>query len=124
PDRLAARVSWGGLVFTAALLVLMTWPVMRVTSAYGWQYADELPQVLPAAWGPRLLVAMYMAASAALVEEVVFRALPWLYVREVVAPRWRTTVYLVASTALFAMIHAEQGPAGIIAAAWFGAVAA
>jgi membrane protease YdiL (CAAX protease family) len=124
PERHAKRVSRGTLLFTAAFILLITWPMARVAFAFGWQYADELPQVLPAAWWPRVLVAAYMAVSAALVEEVAFRALPWLYVREVVAPRWRRAVYLVGSTLFFALIHVEQGPAGVISAGWFGWMAA
>ena len=123
-ERYALHASWGAALFAAFAVVLVTWPVCRIASGYGWQYADELPQVLPAAWAPRLLVAFYMAVTAALVEEVAFRALPWLYVREVLAPRWRKPVYLVGSTFLFAMIHAEQGPAGVLAAGWFGWLAA
>jgi len=123
PERHAVRLSPGSLLFTSAFLALITWPAVRL-AAYGWEYGDVMPQVLPTAWWPRLLVAVYMAVTAALVEEVAFRALPWLYVQEVVAPRWRKLVFLVGSTFLFAMIHAEQGPAGVLASGWFGWMAA
>ena len=123
-DRHGKGQDWGALLFVAAVVLALTWPVVRMAHVHGWQYADELPAVLPMAWGPRLLVAGYMSVTAALVEEVVFRALPWLYLREVVAARWRAPVYLVGSTLLFAMIHAEQGPAGLVSSGWFGLVAA
>jgi membrane protease YdiL (CAAX protease family) len=75
-------------------------------------------------FAPHLLVAVYMSATAAVVEEVAYRALPWLYFREAMAPRWRRTVYVVVTSVVFAAVHSEQGPAGVLATFWFGVVAA
>jgi membrane protease YdiL (CAAX protease family) len=124
PDRHATRVSLQSVLFVAVCLVLVSWPVLRVCHAVAAKYADDLPSVLPVAWGPRLLVATYMAATAAIAEELVFRALPWLYLREVLSARWRTPVYLLTTTVVFALIHSEQGPGGMVGAAWFGLLAA
>ncbi|MCG2594028.1 CPBP family intramembrane metalloprotease [Ramlibacter sp. XY19] len=122
--RHGRQEDWASLLFVAVVIFAITWPIVFMARRFGWEYADVLPDILPTAWGARLLVAVYMAVTAALVEEVAFRALPWLYVREVLAERWRAPVYLVGSTFLFALIHAEQGPAGMISSGWFGFVAA
>lgn len=118
------RVDRGTLLFFSFLIVAVTWPIMFFFSRIGWHYADVLPPIMPAGWPARALLVVYMAASAALVEEVVFRALPWLYLCEAMGERWRVPLYLLASTTVFALCHAEQGPAGVAAAAWFGLVAA
>jgi membrane protease YdiL (CAAX protease family) len=127
PDRFGAGgIGAGTIAFTAALLVAATWPVFVYTRITLWQYGDvsALDAAMPAAGLSRLLVALYMAVSAALVEEVVFRALPWLYLQQAVGPRWGRTLYLWFGPLLFALCHAEQGPGGMIAAWWFGLVAA
>jgi membrane protease YdiL (CAAX protease family) len=93
----------------------------------GWQYADAqatYDAIPKGMFVPHLLVATYMSASAAVVEEIAYRALPWLYFREAMAPRWRRTAYVWVTSAVFAACHSEQGPGGVIAAFWFGVVAA
>jgi membrane protease YdiL (CAAX protease family) len=118
--------SWGFVVFMALALMAVTWPVFRITHHYLWQYTEpfSIQQVLPTSPGPKLLVALYMSATAALVEEVAYRALPWLYLSAVLPQRWRRSAYVVGTTLVFALVHSEQGPGGVIAAGWFGFVAA
>jgi len=117
----------GATLFTALLLVAGTWPVHVVANLYLSPYVDlEVALVQSAAAGHgagRWLVLLYMAATAALVEEVFFRALPWLYVQDL-ALGYRRAVYVAATSLAFALVHSEQGPGGILAAGWFGFIAA
>jgi hypothetical protein len=122
PDRMAPHRS-GAWIFGAVLLVAAYWPVEAFIRALTWHYAmpSELFQMLPTASGGRLLVAIYLSASAALMEEVVFRALPWLYLGRVVVrgPRVRIAYVLVTAT-VFALCHSEQGLGGMLSCLWFG----
>ena len=124
PDRFAMRHSVGDGIFAALLIMAATWPAFRFTSVYLWQYADNYiaQQAIPP--GYRVLVAIYMSVGAAFVEEVVFRALPWLYFAQLAPARWRRGTYILVSSLLFAAVHSEQGPGGVLAAFWFGLVAA
>ncbi len=114
------------MVFVAGLLLAMTWPIGKLIWHFGWAYADPLltAHVLPMAFGPRLLAAVYAAATAALVEELMFRALPWLYLRRRWPGQSHRAAYVIGSAVVFGLAHAEQGIAGILATTWFGLVAA
>ena len=120
------RGSWGFVVFMTLVLMGATWPVFRIAQLSLGQYAEpfSIQQVLPTSPGLKLLVALYMSATAALVEEVAYRALPWLYLSAVLPQQWRRSAYVAGTTIVFALIHSEQGPAGVIGAGWFGFVAA
>ena len=119
-------IGTGAMVLMGGLLVGLTWPVFVVSSWTAWKTADFsfLRAAMPSGFAARAPVAIYLSASAALVEEVVFRALPWLYLQQALARRWRLPVYLLATTVLFAWCHSEQGVGGVVAAGWFGLVAA
>ncbi len=76
------------------------------------------PMVIPAPGLWRTLTIAYLAVSAGLVTELVYRGV----LLRIVAPRtawsWR---YLVLSALLFGLIHWESGPSMVIAATLFGA---
>ncbi len=125
-DARAGGMELGTMVFLALALVAWTWPVGRVLGLVFWehcctfQYQQTIPRTPAAAW----LVCVYMAATAALGEELIYRALPWLYAQAVVPERWRRTVYVLATSTVFALAHSEQGIGGILSTFWFGVVAA
>ncbi|MBK9445820.1 MAG: CPBP family intramembrane metalloprotease [Betaproteobacteria bacterium] len=70
-----------------------------------------------------LLVAGYWAVTAGLVESVFYIGLPWCLWRHRFGLEHRRTLFLMMSTALFALIHWEQGLHGVIAAFVFGLAA-
>lgn len=120
--------AMGLFLFISLLLWAAFSPVNEVAYRVLWRYAgdstygDAIPTHLP--W--RTLVVFYYSISAALVEEVVFRGLPWAYACLVLpTPRKERVVwYVVITSLLFAATHSEQGPHGMIAALSFGIVAA
>lgn len=127
PVRTAGgSMDMGSTVFLAIALVAWTWPVSRVLGLIFWdqccvfQYQQTMPRAPAAAW----LACVYMAATAAVSEELIYRALPWLYAQAVVAERWRRTLYVLVTSLVFALAHSEQGIGGILATFWFGVVAA
>lgn len=68
-------------------------------------------------------VLVYFGLTAGFAEEIFFRALPLLYIKERfgnVKPGWK---YVVATSFLFAAAHWENGPHEIIATFAFGVVA-
>lgn len=83
-------------------------------------YADIIPSLAP--WN--MLAAFYFSATAAVVEEIVFRGLPWLYFSSFLTPRQCGFWYLLVTPILFAACHSEQGPHGVIATWVFGWVMA
>jgi hypothetical protein len=122
----AGRNSIGFVIFVALLLLAVTWPVFRIANAFLWQYAESFSVhgAMPTSRNGKWLVALYMSATAAVVEETAYRALPWLYVSAVVPGRWRRVTYVLVTSTVFAISHSEQGPGGVIAAGWFGLIAA
>lgn len=83
----------------------------------------ELSQVLPGyPW--RAVVIAYMAATAAIVEEIVFRGLGYLVIVGQAEVRLRKVAYILVSSVLFATTHWENGTAEITATFIFGSVAA
>lgn len=70
---------------------------------------------------PHAFVVAYLALSAALTEELVFRGLAVRLAEELRAPRW---AYVIASSLLFAVVHWEQGMPGVGSAFVVGVAAA
>lgn len=119
-------MAMGTTIFLALALVAWTWPVSRVLGLLfrdqccTFTYQQAIPQAPEAAW----LACVYMAATAAVAEELAYRALPWVYAQAVVPKPGRRGVYVLATSTVFALAHSEQGVGGILGALWFGVVAA
>ena len=127
PDRFVpSKDRPAELVFAVTMFIGAYWPVDFAIWAWTWQYSEPsvVQQALPSSWSGKLLVACYLSAGAAVVEEVMYRALPWLYLRQVVSQRWRRTLYIYLTTIVFALAHSEQGIGGMMGCAWFGWLAA
>jgi hypothetical protein len=121
-------LSFTDLIGLCTLVTFAYWvayePVKDVAHRFFWQTAESnsfvhaLPESQPWRW----LLVFYASLTAALVEEPVFRSLPWLYFSSSLA---NPEFPFVASTAiLFAAVHWEQGIPGLIAAGSLGVVAA
>jgi membrane protease YdiL (CAAX protease family) len=115
------------LFLLVSVLLWFTYGTVRDISYYiFWPYAgtfgyeDAIPKSFP--WN--ILVVTYYALTAAFVEEVVFRGLPWAYFSIAVPQPRRKFWYVTVTSILFAATHSEQGPHGMIAALSFGIVAA
>lgn len=67
---------------------------------------------------------LYLALSAGLSEEIIYRALPALYLEARLTPHAFAQVYPLASAALFAAIHWEQGSQELFATFLLGLLAA
>lgn len=91
-----------------------------------WPYAGSFGYagIIPAAAPWSVLAAFYFSATAAVVEEIVFRGLPWLYLSTFLPSRRCGFWYLLITPVLFAACHSEQGPHGVIATWVFGLVMA
>lgn len=107
-------------------ICLMCWasysPVKAVVSMYLPAHGNEFGHwsAIPQSFVLKLLVVGYYAASAALIEEVAYRALPWLYLSQFNNMRWKFSIYIVTTSLIFAAAHWEQGLQGVIAAFTFG----
>lgn len=114
------------MLFVAFLLVAADWPVILLTQRLYWAYADHFQpvQAMPVGFSAKLALAVYMSASAAMVEEAVWRGLGWLYLSAVLPPKRLHLWYVLITSAAFALAHSEQGIGGVIAAFWFGVLAA
>lgn len=112
------------LVVLAAYWFAYVW-VDRIIQPFLGAFASPFGYETMLPDGPALCLAvvLYLSATAAIVEEVVFRGLPWLYLSRWVPMQWRTTVYVSVTSLLFAVIHIEQGPHGLVSTFSLGLVA-
>lgn len=69
-------------------------------------------------------VVIYLAVSAGIVEEVIFRGLGWKVISDLNLNRLKKPLYVIATSLVFSAVHWEQGLAGAFSAFTFGAVAA
>lgn len=120
PWRLAAQMmgfaaAW--TLFNAALLI----PVTNHLSG-----TRQDVSAFAGLEGSLGLLAVYLTASwvlAALCEEIAFRGYLLTRLTDVLGPgRWQLVVAVLGSSALFGMLHTEQGLVGVVAAALAGVV--
>jgi len=110
-----AFTSWGEFVGLSIFITFMFWlcyvPVTVILfSALGEHTRDfSYSNLLPKEWMPKFLVAVYFSTTAALVEETVFRALPWLYIRAYKPRATPVLPYAVVTSIFFGYIHWENG---------------
>jgi membrane protease YdiL (CAAX protease family) len=121
---MATGSSWaencGLILFVTFIFWLGFDPISNVLYRIFWESAAPIPfsQVLPEAQPWRWLVIFYAALTAGLIEEAVFRSLPWLYCsRRFRAPE---LPYVLISSSLFGLVHWEQGIHLILAAGFLG----
>ncbi|HEX7812590.1 MAG TPA: CPBP family intramembrane glutamic endopeptidase [Burkholderiales bacterium] len=111
--------------FITALMLLITYRMaLNISWRHLWQYASSFNIGIPSQNLARGSVILYFALTAAVVEEAVFRALPWLYISTRFPGPRGTIAYILVTSILFAAAHSEQGPHGIASAFAFGLVAA
>jgi hypothetical protein len=116
----------GLFLFIAVLLWISYSPVYDIAYRFLWKYAGTFSygNAAPKSFPWNALVVFYYAVTAAFVEEVVFRGLPWIYFSIAVSQPRRKFWYITITSILFAASHSEQGPHGMIAALSFGIVSA
>lgn len=126
PDnRLNPLRSFGVGEFVIALLVLCfayIW-VETVTTRLSWSH-PSWRCIACVNLTPTHVQAVYMALTAAIVEETVYRGLAWTYISHYVKGNQGKLVYIAATSVVFASIHSEQGIQGLIPAFVFGVFAA
>lgn len=119
--------SIGLKVFVVAMIALWVAdvPVEFVANRLMGNHADFGYGVVAAGY-PKLwlLSVIYFSVTASLVEEVVFRGLPWLYFSTAISANHRQFWYVFATSIIFAATHSETGPPGMIASLSFGITAA
>lgn len=127
--RIAGTNPWRALAFwtavaTFALLacyqggVKLFAPLFgEATAAFGYE------QTIGTRTWTRFVAVLYYAATAALVEETIYRGLPWLYFRLATPARHARWAYVVASSVLFSAIHWENGAHELAATGLVGVVA-
>jgi membrane protease YdiL (CAAX protease family) len=118
PDRI-------GLIVFVSFIYWLTFEVAKaLLYPFFWEgispvtFSEALPEGEFWHW----LLIVYAALTAGLIEEPVFRSLPWLYCSR----RFRSPQrpYVLISSLLFGLVHWEQGTLVIIAAGFLGYVAA
>lgn len=112
----------GLFLFVTVILWLVESPVRHIAYRFLWKYAGTFgyETAIPKSFPWNVLVIFYYSITAAFVEEVVFRGLPWAYFSIAVPQSRRNLWYISTTSLLFAAAHSEQGPHGMIAALSFG----
>jgi hypothetical protein len=106
-------------LFLGALLFGLYFVSQTVAWAFTWRsyvqpeftYGSALPQGIV-----RLPAVLYMSLSAGLMESVFMLALPWFLWRNYLNLSHRRTLFALLSSAVFAVVHWEQGLHNMIAA--------
>jgi hypothetical protein len=119
-------ISVAQALSVALLLWLAYKPVFVIAYRWFWPYAENFgySAIIPKLFPWNILISLYFSTTAAVVEETVFRGLPWLYFSCFLSPARRIIWYLILTPLLFAACHSEQGPHGVIAAWAYGLTAA
>lgn len=125
----SAAYPGGKLIGASIIATLLLGATYHPSSALAWRlFPVEPPSfsyenvVVRGVWEP--VVDVYYAASAAFVEEIAFRALPWFGIVALAPARLHTPIYVAATSVLFALIHWEHGAPELLATFWYGVVAA
>jgi membrane protease YdiL (CAAX protease family) len=114
----------GLIAFVSFLFWLAFDPIHSILSHFFWQSASPPPisQAMPKLLPWRALLIFYCALTAGLIEEPVFRSLPWLYLKKRLhSPEWP---YVLTTSVLFGSVHWEQGTAVALATGFLGFIAA
>jgi hypothetical protein len=114
----------GLYLFMCVVFWLAYFPIVKAAYHFFWPYAGGFGYSLlvPESFLFKIGVVFYLSGTAALVEEAVFRGLPWLYFSMVHPNRRPILVYILLTSILFSAIHYEQGPHGMIATFFLGVV--
>jgi membrane protease YdiL (CAAX protease family) len=112
------------VVGVTAVFLLAYLPVRSIAEEYFDDHVSSFGYgaALPDGGWLRVTAVVYIAATAAFVEETAFRGLPWRYIKQ--HTPLTTLIYIVASSAAFAVIHFEQGPANLLASFSLGLASA
>lgn len=116
---------FGAGVFAAVILFITDQVAWHLAGfAFGFDdYSFSFNEVVPQGkW--HIPVVLYLAFTAGFIEEVIFRGLFWAAISEIAFAKYGKLIYVVASSFVFAVIHWEQGLAGVLASFAFGLVAA
>ena len=118
----------GASLFTAFILYITYISVygvsLKVATSYGYikpyfSYHSVIPEGIL-----NLPVVIYLALTAAVVEEIIFRGIPYKLIFENKQIRNKKSVYILITSFLFAVIHWESGYPNAISAFVFGLLAA
>ncbi len=113
-----------GLVLFVTLVYWLAYePVKALAFRFFWSTAASpvFDAALPTGQPLRIFTLLYICTTAAVVEEPVFRSLPWLYFSSTV--KSPTVPYLLTTTLLFSAIHWEHGVPNLVATATLGLAA-
>ena len=126
--RGAARAALGAQALLATALL---WAGYSLAGALAGRLLPGAPAdafgyeaTLPDGGLARAAGAFYFAATAALAEEIMLRGVLRACLERLVAPAAAAVAFVAASTALFALVHWENGAAEIAATGAYGLLAA
>ena len=124
--------NWAELLGLTLFLAVVLYAAYEVSLHIAWYWASRIfhlqstapfyTAIMPDGWR-HFTVALYYGVSAGFAEEISFRGLPLLYIRErfgIEKPGWK---YVVVTSLLFAAAHWENGPHELVATFAFGVVA-
>jgi membrane protease YdiL (CAAX protease family) len=116
---------FGTVIFTTMIFWFLYEPVVHVLArVFDIPYPEFTYQsVIPKDGVLRIIVVLYFSLTAAFVEEVVFRALPWAYFSRTGSSKAISMKYILLSSILFGLIHWENGYHEILATFLLGIVA-
>lgn len=126
PDRAMRLVDMMGLTVFVGIMFWISY--IPVSATLGQILGSEISpftyfNVLPETGPVRVFIAIYFSVSAGVFEEIMYRALPWVYFSMFAPRRSRVFYYAISSSLLFGFAHWENGVHEIFATFALGFVA-
>lgn len=120
----------GSTIFTAIILgavyLIVNFVAHHFLNKYGYQYplfnySSSAPEGIL-----KLAVVLYFAASAAIVEEIIYRAIPYTLIMQSnhIKQKHQKIFFVMATSIVFSIIHWESGFHELLSTFSFGLVAA
>lgn len=121
----AENESWGHFVGLLVFLALILDLIYYVTLTISWGiFQPETSSPFYSSLVPKGVlhfpVALYFALTAGVTEEVFFRGLPLLFLRERFSASFPKSGYVLGSAVLFAAGHWENGPHEVVGTFFYG----
>lgn len=121
-------LSGAQLLAAGIVVTLVMKGIYYYASHLAWRAFDvpapafSYSQTIPPGWTGKL-VAVYFAGTAAFVEEIYYRGLPWLLLGSRDTSGMRKLAYVLISSGFFAAIHWENGTPELVATFIYGVAA-
>jgi len=107
-------------IYCITLLLLFSLSSYQLINIYSYNSGQSSYATFIPAGAMKYPVIFYMSLSAAIVEEITYRGLPYLLFKKIITDSYLPLIYISSTTIAFTAIHWENSIASIVLAITFG----